>query len=109
LKKYDVGLIGIKPFASGTFFKSRGEPDSPTKDEDDERARLALRHVLCCDVLTAAIPGLITVDQVKNAARAVKERRRFDLAESRRFEEITQQMWDNLPPGYQWLRDWEWV
>ncbi|OHB73692.1 MAG: hypothetical protein A2V70_07890, partial [Planctomycetes bacterium RBG_13_63_9] len=45
LKKYDVGMIGIKPFASGTVFQSRGVPDSPTKDEDDERARLALRHV----------------------------------------------------------------
>ena len=109
LRQYDVGLIGIKPFASGTVFQSRGEPDSPTKDEDDERARLALRHVLCCDVLTAAIPGLITVDQVKNAARAVKERRRLDLAEAKRYEEITNEMWDNLPQHYQWLRDWEWV
>lgn len=109
LRKYDVGMIGIKPFASGTVFKSLGEPDSPTKEEDDQRARLMLRYVLCCDVLTAAIPGLITVDQVNNAARAVKEGRQFDLAELRRCEEITRGMWDNLPPDYRWLRDWEWV
>ena len=31
LRKYDVGLIGIKPFASGTIFKSGGTPDSATK------------------------------------------------------------------------------
>jgi aryl-alcohol dehydrogenase-like predicted oxidoreductase len=109
LRKHDVGLIGIKPFAGGTLFQSGGTPDSPTREEDNERARLALRHVLCCDVLTCAIPGLITVDQVKNAAAAVQERRRFDLAEARRFREITQEMWHNLPQEYQWLRRWEWV
>jgi aryl-alcohol dehydrogenase-like predicted oxidoreductase len=109
LRKHDVGMIGIKPFASGTLFKSAGEPDSATKEEDDQRARMALRYVFSCDVLTAAIPGLITVDQVKNAAQAVRDRRQFDLAEARRYEEMTRDMWDNLPGHYQWLRDWEWV
>jgi len=108
-KKHDVGMIGIKPFASGSVFKSRGKPDSATKKEDDERARMVLRYVLCCPQLTAAIPGLVTIDQVKNAAAAVRERREFDLAEARRYEEITKDMWANLPPDYQWLRDWEWV
>jgi aryl-alcohol dehydrogenase-like predicted oxidoreductase len=109
LKKHDVGMIGIKPFASGSVFKSRGAPDSATKEEDDERARLVLRYVLCCDALTAAIPGLITVDQVKNAARAVQERRQLDLAEQQKLDEIAKDMWQNLPRDYQWLRDWEWV
>lgn len=109
LRKHDVGLVGIKPFASGNVFQSKGEPDSATKEEDDQRARMALRYVLNCDVLTAAIPGLITVDQVKNAAAAVKERRQFDLAENRRYEEMTREMWQNLPADYKWLRDWEWV
>ena len=108
-RQYDVGFIGIKPFASGTLFASQGEPDSATKAEDDERARMALRHVLCCDVLHASIPGLITVDQVKNAVAAVKERRRFDMAEAARHKELVADMWSNLPAGYQWLRDWEWV
>ncbi|MHC4398454.1 MAG: aldo/keto reductase [Planctomycetota bacterium] len=108
-RQHDVGMVGIKPFAGGTLFQSRGEPDSATKEEDNRRARMALRHVLCCDVLTAAIPGLITVDQVKNAARAVKERRQLDLAETKKLEEITRQMWNDLPEHYGWLRDWEWV
>ncbi len=73
------------------------------------RARLALRHVLACDVLTAAIPGLITVDQVRNAAAAVQERRQLDPAEARRHEEITREMWASLPLHYGWLREWEWV
>jgi len=109
LRKNDVGMIGIKPFAGGTLFLSEGQPDSPTKQEDDQRARLALRYVLCCDVLTCAIPGLITVDQVRNAAAAVRERRQFDLAENAKFEQITRQMWSSLPQHYQWLREWRWV
>jgi aryl-alcohol dehydrogenase-like predicted oxidoreductase len=108
-RKHDVGMIGIKPFASGTVFLSGGTPDSPTKAEDDERARIALRHVLACDVLAAAIPGLMTVDQVKNAAAAVKERRQFDVAETERHQEIVDHMWNNLPQHYEWLRNWEWV
>lgn len=108
-RKNNVGMIGIKPFASGTLFASVGEPDSPTKDEDDRRARMALRYVLCCDVLAAAIPGLITVDQVKNAAAAVKERRQFETAEAAHYEKLAARMWRNLPPDYHWLRNWEWV
>jgi aryl-alcohol dehydrogenase-like predicted oxidoreductase len=109
LRKHDVGLIGIKPFAGGTLFQSQGAPDSTSKEEDDQRARMALRYVLCSDVLTCAIPGLMSVDQVKNAAAAVHERRQFDLAETRRYEEMTRQMWANLPRDYQWLRNWAWV
>ena len=109
LRKNDVGMIGIKPFASGSVFQSRGEPDSTTKEEDDERARLVLRYVLCNDVLTAAIPGLVTIDQVKNAAAAVRERRELDLADTVRLEQIRGEMWANMPAGYKWLKDWEWV
>jgi len=109
VRRYDVGLIGIKPFASGTIFQSLGRPDSPTKAEDDERARMAIRYVLACDVLSATIPGLITVDQVKNAVAAVKERRQFDAAERQRFEQFTRAMWQNLPDNYRWLQQWRWV
>ncbi len=109
LRKHDVGMIGIKPFASGNLFASRGTPDSPTKGDDDQRARMALRYVLCCDVLNASIPGLITVAQVKNAAAAVKERRQFEKAEVARYERLTAGMWGRLPADYDWLRGWEWV
>ncbi|UCD28376.1 MAG: aldo/keto reductase [Planctomycetota bacterium] len=110
LKKQNVGMLGIKPFASGSVFRSRGAINPATQKIDDDRARLTLRHVLAAnDALTAAIPGMISVDQVKNAAQAVTERRKFDKAETRRFERAVQEMWANLPEDYQWLRDWEWV
>ena len=110
VKKNNVGWFGIKPFASGSVFRSGGAPESSTKADDDERARLALRNILRSnDALTAPIPGLITVDQVKNAVRAVTERRQFDLAEARRYDEAVSEMWANLPEDYQWLKEWEWV
>jgi aryl-alcohol dehydrogenase-like predicted oxidoreductase len=101
-------MIGIKPFASGNLFASRGTPDSPTKRDDDQRARLALRYVLCSDVLSASIPGLITVDQVKNAAAAVKERREFDKAEAMLYQKLTASMW-RAAARLRRLRRWEWV
>ena len=97
MRKYDVGLIGIKPFASGTIFKSGGTPDSATRQEDDERAQLAIRHVLSCDLMHCTIPGLITIDQVKNVVAAVQERRKLNLAETQKFGEMVKEMWENLP------------
>jgi len=110
VKKHSVGWFGIKPFASGSVFKARGAVNAATKDIDDERARMTLRYVLGNDALTAPIPGLITVDQVRNTAKAVTERRKLDLAEARRFNQAVSEMWANLPADYQWLRqEWEWV
>jgi aryl-alcohol dehydrogenase-like predicted oxidoreductase len=110
VKKNDVGWFGIKPFASGSIFESRGAVNASTKEVDDERARMTLRYILCNDALTAPIPGMITVDQVENAAMAVTQRRTFDVAEAQRFEEAVEKMWANLPPNYEWLRhEWELV
>ncbi|MHC4796310.1 MAG: aldo-keto reductase family protein [Planctomycetota bacterium] len=110
VKKNRAGWIGIKPFASGSVFKLRGLPDSAIKKEEDERARLTLRYVLQNDALTASIPGLITVDQVKNAAKAVQERRELDLAETKRLQQAVDEMWAQLPEDYGWLKhDWEYV
>ena len=110
VRKNNVGWFGIKPFASGSVFQSRGKPDSATKEVDNDRARLTLRHILRSNkALTAPIPGLLTVDQVKNAARSVTEHRAFDLGEARRHREAVDEMWANLPEDYQWLKEWQWV
>jgi len=109
VKKQDVGLFGIKPFGSGSVFHSRGAINPATQKIDDELARLTLRYVLANDAITAPIPGLISVEQVKNAAQAVSERRQLDQAETLRFERAVEAMWANLPQDYQWLKDWEWA
>jgi aryl-alcohol dehydrogenase-like predicted oxidoreductase len=110
VKKNDCGWFGIKPFASGSVFKSRGAVKAETKEADDETARLTLRYILSNDALTSPIPGMITIDQVKNAARAVSEQRTLELAEAERLQQTVERMWANLPADYQWLKqEWEWV
>ncbi|HUT32386.1 MAG TPA: aldo/keto reductase [Planctomycetota bacterium] len=115
LRKYDIGLFGIKPFASNSIFKGKSAPDDPHREEDDRIARLALRYVLCCDVLTAPIPGLIFPHHVENCLKAIEERRKEDLAarpavlDNAELARAADRMWERLPAGYQWLKDWEWV
>ncbi len=109
VRKYDVGLFGIKPFASNSLFRGNSQPGNPAAGEDDDRARLALRYILSNDAMTSPIPGLINNQQVDNVVRAVKERRQLDLAERARLDTIADEIRANLPPEYQWLKDHEWV
>jgi len=108
LKKCDVGAFGIKPFASGSLFKGSSAPDDPHREEDDRRARLAIRYILCNPYIIP-IPGLISTQQVDNVAKAVMERRELDLAEANELEGAMNEAWAHLPEGYQWLKDWEYV
>jgi uncharacterized protein len=109
IKKHDVGMFGIKPFASNSLFKGSSALDHPEAGEDNRRARLALRYILSNPAVTAPIPGLINLQQVDNAAAAVKERRQLDQAEKAELRRASEEMWARLPENYQWLKDWEYV
>ncbi len=115
VRKYDVGVFGIKPFASNALFRGSSEPGNPHEKEDNEAARLALRHIWKNDAIAAPIPGLIYPSHVDNCLLAVEERRKFDLAAGGRAEgdarygRLVARMWERLPDGYGWLRDWKWV
>ncbi len=109
IRKHDVGVLGIKPFASNSLFQGDGSPDHAAAEADDRRARLALRYILGNPAITAPIPGLISVHQVDNAVRAVRERRELDLAEREELDAAGRQMWASLPAQYRWLKDWEYV
>ena len=109
LKKCDIGVFGIKPFASNSLFKGSSSPDDPHAEEDNRRARLAIRYILCNDAITAPIPGLISTHQVDNMATAVKERRKLDVAEAEEIKKSMDETWAKLPDNYQWLKDWEYV
>jgi aryl-alcohol dehydrogenase-like predicted oxidoreductase len=93
VKKYGVGVFGIKPFAGGSLFKSDSSPDNPQAVEDDKRARLAIRYILCNSAMTAPIPGMINTHQVDNMVRAVKERRDLDVAEAKELEKAMDEAW----------------
>jgi aryl-alcohol dehydrogenase-like predicted oxidoreductase len=109
LRKYDVGMLGIKPFGSNSLFKGDGSPGSPFAEEDSKLARLAVRYILMNPAITAPIPGMITVAQVDNMAKAVKERRELDMKESADLRQANREMWARLPENYQWLKKWEYV
>ena len=109
VRKQDVGVFGIKPFASGSLFRDGAGAGGKRSDRDDELARLALRYILCNDAITAPIPGLISLHQVDNAARAVRERRELDGKEAAQLGAAARDMLAHLPPDYHWLRDHEWV
>ena len=101
LKKCDVGAFGIKPFAAGSLFT--GE-----REEDLQRARLALRYILRSNTVIP-IPGLNSVAEVENAVKAVQERRELDLQEKAQFQGANDHLLARLPSHYDWLRDWEYV
>jgi aryl-alcohol dehydrogenase-like predicted oxidoreductase len=83
--------------------------NSPDAEEDNQRARLAIRYILCNPVITAPIPGLIHPNQVDNVAKAVAERRQLDATEKAHLDKVMDEAWARLPSDYQWLKDWEYV
>jgi len=109
IKEHDVGVFAIKPFADNRLFLGDGSRNGPNAQEDDRRARLAIRYILGNPAITAPIPGMINAHQVDNAALAVRERRQLDLKEKTELEEAGRLMWARCEGNYKWLRDWEYV
>ncbi|TKJ38718.1 MAG: hypothetical protein CEE38_03165 [Planctomycetes bacterium B3_Pla] len=110
--KQDVGIVTIKPYFGGSLFKSYGKLKFPvmgvgSKTEND-LARLTLQCILANPAITASVPGLSTVYEVENAARASYTRQLgMAAADKQWLMEITEKQWANLPAEYEWLRDWE--
>ena len=78
------------------------------KEEDYKRARLAIRYILHTNTVIP-IPGLHTVEEVDNAAKAVMERRQLDVKERAEMRSLNREMMAGLPAHYEWLRNWEYV
>ena len=73
---------GCGRFRDQTVLKQRALPGrqragSTHRDEDDRRARLAIRYVLGNPAITAPIPGLVSLAQVDNLVQAIAERRQL--------------------------------
>lgn len=101
IKQCDVGTFGIKPFGAGSLF-------SNNKAENMRRARLAIRYILATNTVIP-IPGANSMEELDNLALAIKERRTLDVKEQAELNALNRQMWANLPRGYQWLKNWEYV
>lgn len=110
LHKHNVGLITIKPFFGGSLFESNGKPKLGVgSKEDNDLARLTLQCILNLnDAVTSVIPGLSTVYEVENAARASYTRPLGQTAADKAWlNRLTEERWAALPQEYAWLRDWE--
>ena len=110
VRKQDVGLVTIKPFAGGSLFKSQAKFPvmGAGSKEENELARLTLQCILTNDAITASVPGLTTVYEVENAARASYSRGLGMTPRERQWlARVTDERWQDLPPEYEWLRDWE--
>jgi len=108
VRKYNVGLFGIKPFAGNSLFKGDSSPGNPSAEEDDRLARMATRYILGNPAMTAPIPGMINTHQVDNMAKAVTEGK-LAKEEREELEAAMDRAWANLPGHYQWLKNWEYV
>jgi aryl-alcohol dehydrogenase-like predicted oxidoreductase len=109
VKKHNVGIFGIKPFAGNSLFKGDSSLKSQEAEEDSRRARLAIRYILGNPAVSAPIPGLINKQQVANVCQAVQERRQLDAKEVAELEQANKEAWARLDANHQWLKDWEYV
>ena len=110
IRKHDVGLVTIKPYSGGSLFK--GGEKFPVMGaggkEENDLARLTLQCILTNDAITATVPGLTTVYEVENAARASYTRLLgMTPREKQWLARVTDERWKQLPEEYHWLRDWE--
>jgi aryl-alcohol dehydrogenase-like predicted oxidoreductase len=110
VRKRDIGLVAIKPFLGGKLFKLKTKfpvPEPGDKQEHD-LARMTLECILTNEAITATIPGLTTVHEVRNAVRASYTRSlAMSPADERWVMQMTERRWAALPQEYEWLRDWE--
>jgi predicted aldo/keto reductase-like oxidoreductase len=109
IKKADAGWLGIKPFASNSIFQGDSTPGNPHFEADNRLARLVLRAILCNPAITAPMAGMIDEGQVDNVALAVKERRELDREEKAEVDRVMDRAMANLPAGYEWLKNWQYV
>jgi predicted aldo/keto reductase-like oxidoreductase len=108
----DVGVVTIKPYFGGSVFESCGKIKFPVmgvgSKKENDLARLTLQCILTNPAISASVPGLSTVYEVENAARASYTRPLgMAAADKQWLMEITERQWANLPQEYEWLRDWE--
>ncbi len=110
-KAADVGVVTIKPFGGGSLFRHGAKfPVTTEGDKGDHRsAALAIRKILSNPYLTAMVPGMTTVDEVERNVQTSYDKTPLTDKELAEVEADGDFMYANLPPDYQWLKDFDWV
>ncbi|MHC4238870.1 MAG: aldo/keto reductase [Planctomycetota bacterium] len=115
VREKNIGVVTIKPFFGGSLFvESIGKVKFPVmgvgSKEENDLARLTLQCIISNDAITATVPGLSTVYEIENAARASYTKHlAMTAADKEWLMNITDRQWAHLPQDYTWLRDWEFV
>ena len=111
IRKHQVGLVTIKPFAGGQLFKTpkKFPVVGVGSKEENDLARLSLQCILTLyDEITCIVPGQTTVYEVDNAARVSYMREvAMTPADQQWLEDVTRERMARLPADYRWLRDWD--
>ncbi len=103
----NVGVIGLKPFGAGTTF---GLKPQQIQGKVDQRAVALVKEMLQEKRLSAVIPGVNIPEQLEVNVRGSYEKDRPKTAdEEQALRECRRNFYAHLTPGYQWLREWEYV
>jgi predicted aldo/keto reductase-like oxidoreductase len=106
-------VLTIKPFSAGMIFSTPRQNFGKvcaTTPEDHELARLTLAYLLSNKDISAVMVGMTLLSEVENNTRVPAERlAMLDGDARRKLDLAAERMWANLPPHYQWLKEWECV
>ncbi len=110
-KQANVGVVTIKPFGGGSLFRAGAKFPVTAKGDAEEhhKAILAIRKILAVPEVTAMLPGMTTVEEVENNVKASYDKTPLTRAELEEIDAACDLMYANLPPDYQWLKNFEWV
>lgn len=128
-KKKDIGVVVIKPFNKGTIFdpqmiemmknesgsgsvielteleKKERTPDDLTMGTDFTLAQASLRYILSNENVTTVVPGMETVDEVRENL-AIVNSGKFSEREQILLQQYSDHFHKVLPENYQWLKCW---
>lgn len=107
----EMGIVGIKPFAAGSFFKmKRTDPQLKNMDLKEEMsvAQASLKFIINTKEMTSTIPQMNSVEEMKENLGALKDlslgwEERWMLEEYKNHAKRVGPSY--LPPHYQWLHE----
>ncbi|MBT4485124.1 MAG: hypothetical protein HOC71_15775 [Candidatus Latescibacteria bacterium] len=110
-KKYNYGIIGMKPFVNEMlldFAKENGYVGG-SKDRGVSVPTAALRYALSTGVIHVSIPAMNSIREIEENLQAIYQPKLNPL-EKEILEEIDllamEKKWSYLKPGYEWLEQW---
>ncbi len=131
-KKKQIGVIVIKPFNKGTIFdpkliemmtmgsgtrsimervdneKEDRKPEDLTQGTNLTLAQASLRYILSNDNVSMVIPGMETVDEVRENVQ-MGRREEIGGLDKKMLESYAAYFKSVLPEKYQWLKNWKHV